>query len=198
MPTLQRRNDGGFFIRNFHRDDHHTWQVRADGVRFLERRGVREGCFFDTALMMQLYVNGWIYTGAGPVASRRSAAQAMPPALLSSVRALHAALVSRSALVALKHVASSETSLIDVFAGLASGLGIRSWKPVDAVVLPLSESIAEGTGAREAAIVTMRISCGASAELVEEVWVRGEGWEVLWPSLARLSELDSAAVSATP
>jgi hypothetical protein len=196
MPTLQRRNDGGFFIRNFHRDDHHTWQVRADGVRFLERRGVREGSFFDTALMMQLYVNGWIYTGAGSVAPRRSSTQTIPPALLTAVRALHSALVSRDAHVAVQYVASSEASRETVFAELSSGIGIRSWKAVDAVVLPLPEPTVRGTGLREAAIVTMRLSSGAGAELVEEVWVRSEGWKALWPSLATIAELSTSQCGA--
>lgn len=137
MPTLQRRSDGGFFIRNFHRDDHHTWQLRADGVRYLERRGIVEGSCFSTALMMQLYVNGWIYTGSGPTPLKRSAAQAIPPALLSAVRGLHAALTSRDQFVAQRFVASSETDRTQVLAELADGLGIRSWKAVDAIVLLL-------------------------------------------------------------
>jgi hypothetical protein len=190
MPTLQRRNDGGFFIRNFHHDDHHTWQLRADGVRYLARRGVTEGSYFDTALMMQLHLNGWLSTASSPTPLKRNVSQAIPPALLSAVRRLHAALASRDQATAQHFVASSETNRAQVLAQLACGLGIRSWKPIDAVVLPLPEPTASGTGVDEAAVVTMRISQTVPV-LVEETWIRGPDWRVLWPSLAKVSELNA-------
>lgn len=65
MPTLARRQDGCYIVRHFH-GQFMTWQITADGVMYLQRRGVNEGGSFSTERFMQLWMNGWVYTGDHP------------------------------------------------------------------------------------------------------------------------------------
>ena len=53
MPTLERRKDGCHFVRHFYRG-HSTWQIQGEGVRYLERRGIKEEDHFRTDLFMEL------------------------------------------------------------------------------------------------------------------------------------------------
>lgn len=98
VPTLNRRSDGGYYILNHHHD-HHTWQIVGDGVRHLERRGIQVGQFFPTDLFMQLYMNGWVYTGESR--SRTGALRAIkalaPHELEQAIKTFHSSRGERMA-----------------------------------------------------------------------------------------------------
>jgi hypothetical protein len=63
MPRLVEKSDGTYIVRHYYRQNS-TWQIDADGVRFLKRCGVRPEELFDTTLFMELWSRGMVYTGA--------------------------------------------------------------------------------------------------------------------------------------
>jgi hypothetical protein len=65
MPTLRKAHDGHYFVLH-HYQDTHTWQVNADGVSFLRRRGIDEDGQFSTDRFMHLWKNGWVWVGDQP------------------------------------------------------------------------------------------------------------------------------------
>jgi hypothetical protein len=112
------------------------------------------------------------------------------------IRALHGALVARRTEDALLAIAPAEEKAADVRAGLASGLGVKGWKALDALILPLNGSAQPGfDGVLEAAVVTMRLTFETGTEVVEEIWVRGSEWRIVWGSLSRLSKRQEALVA---
>jgi hypothetical protein len=62
MPPLQRKVDGGFFTRHFHKDNN-NWQISAEGIRYLERRGIELCERLPTETFMGLWMRGLIYYG---------------------------------------------------------------------------------------------------------------------------------------
>jgi hypothetical protein len=77
MPTLERRNDGCYYVRHFFRE-HSTWQVLGEGVHSLGNRGVKEGSWLSTNLFMELWTRRLVYHGnslpTGPLPDSRDAA----------------------------------------------------------------------------------------------------------------------------
>jgi hypothetical protein len=65
LPTLDQRADGCFIVKHFYHDNQ-TWQIDADGVRYLNNLGIRTGDSFSTDLFMQLVASGIVYTSSRP------------------------------------------------------------------------------------------------------------------------------------
>ena len=190
MPTLQRRDDGGFFIHHFYRD-HNTWQILGDGVRYLERRGVKEGGRFSTDTFMRLWMLGLIYYGNTP--ANRPAA--IPPgtgvvaALRNSVRAFHRLLYSARVDSAWPLILQStpETLSFAQFSREVSGDDRRklvSWQIQDIVgVYDLPADLGSSLdGAKRAAVVAVEI-CLADTDKREmkQLWLElNAQWRIWW------------------
>jgi hypothetical protein len=189
MPTLQRRQDGAYFIRNYYHD-YHTWQVVADGVRFLELRGATEGAFFSTDLFMQLYMNGWVFTGNGPRLKMRSpvVSALVPPALAERLQRFHQLLFKGQVdhIIpmlwwgpAVEDVPAAEAGVRQFF-GL-SKIEVKSWKLRDAVVHRLPEDLQSSVGGTSLAVVRAGLTVGATAIEATEHWFgAGDQWHVAW------------------
>lgn len=63
-------------MRHFYRENA-TWQIDADGVRYLADRGIRAGDSFATDVFMQMVVLGLVYTSNRPRSEQASSASAV-------------------------------------------------------------------------------------------------------------------------
>ena len=66
MPTLVPRSDGAYVVLHSYRGQYQTWQITGEGVRFLQRYGVRDHDSFDLELFGMLHAFGMVYTGTHP------------------------------------------------------------------------------------------------------------------------------------
>ena len=192
MPTLQRRNDGCFFVSHFYRE-HHTWQIQGEGVRFLERRGIREGSRFPTDLFMELWMRGLVYHGNStanrPIAlCRDTVAMA---AVRTHVRKFHQLIYSTKVDQAWAMVWENEPSTLalEQFRVEVGGnpYGLRSWSIRDIVLYDLPADFQpDFAGAKRFAGVTVQISLAASeaefrARDVTQYWLEfRDEWRVAW------------------
>jgi hypothetical protein len=194
MPTLTRRQDGCYIVRNCQDNEFSTWQVTADGFLFLQRRGVREGAAFSVELFIRLKTNNWVYTGDHPppqaTSSTHLEANDLPPELGAAIRDFHSALRAGDAfnaqalMLTLDASEGTDAPMENQPTGLVE---IESWKRRDCNVwrLPAESGDAFG-GAEDVATVTISLrlrGCGQdnSPMDIKEYWLRTvDGWRVLW------------------
>lgn len=174
MATIQRRADGGFYIRQFYQD-HHTWQILGAGVRYLEFRGIKEGDSFSTSLFMELWQRGLVYHGERiPIAVEPARLDAASErALRERVSELHTVLHQGRVDDALSYAFEPAP---DVTAFEAAALRCQGvpWRVADLVVYPMgAESQAEFRGAVQFAKVAVKI--GAKAMVLTEYWLHVDG-----------------------
>ena len=194
MPTLQRRDDGGFFVRHLYRE-FNTWQILGDGVRYLERRGISEGNWFPTEMFMDLWMQCLVYYGdtppkrpvvipqdTAPMATLRSRVKEFYQLIYSVEADLAWALVWRDA---------SSTRTLEQFGKEISGGDTRrlaAWniKDIIACPVPVDSQSAIG-GAKRFAVVTVQINWQASASgqrhpcEVKHFWLELNGqWWIIW------------------
>lgn len=65
LPRLVQKADGSYIVKHFYRENT-TWQIDADGVRYLNARGIRADDLFPTDIFMQLVMLQLVYTGNRP------------------------------------------------------------------------------------------------------------------------------------
>lgn len=176
MPTLNRRSDGGYFVRHFYRD-HSTWQITGEGVRYLERRRILEDMKFSTDLFVDLWVRRHVFYGQdtppAPVAVPDSALEAE---VRERARALHTALRAGAVDSALAFVSPFAEDLRLRLERDAARLTGQKWIIVDVRTMDLSAGLSASFGSRHAAFVNVRIGEEKESEQIwfdpEEKWLR--------------------------
>lgn len=195
MPTLARRQDGCYIVRRSHDDEFSTWQVTADGVLFLQRRGVMEGGTFSIWLFVQLKVKNWVYTGDRPASPPPTLSDIedheLPPELVGAIRDFHTALRTGDTTRATTWIWKTDDSDGDAPTEESNTVvQIESWKRRDCQLWRLPADSGDGFGSvQDFATVTvglrLRNSDAMDSRLeVKEYWLRtAEGWHVLWNGL---------------
>jgi hypothetical protein len=191
MPTLQRRSDGGFFIRHFYQD-HNTWQILGDGIRYLERRGVREGGWFSTDMFMELWRLGLIDHGNAPP----NRPVATPPetvvaaALRRQVRDFHRRLHSGLADSAWEFVLQGppSTPTLKQFRREVSDdkrPRLASWKIED--IVSVCDLQSDLYGAERFAVVAVKIGLvDSDPREIKQWWLEMNGhWRIWWSGFDR-------------
>lgn len=173
MPTLNRRADGGYFVRHFYHD-HSTWQIHAKAVRFLERRGItEEESRFSTDLFMKLLMKGWIFYGSKAPPETAFCMYDLPlgQQLASYVSAYHAALHREKFDEATKFLVSADQS-----SALRLNHSRSTWKVEDILVYDLSGKRHDLDGATHLGVAYVLIgdANGTRTER-KEYWLRIDG-----------------------
>lgn len=94
MPRLVERSDGCHIVRQFYHTSA-TWQIDADGVRYLRDRGIRVGDLFPTGVFMDMLTLGLVYTSNRPRTPQPLITGSSDPELHAHARATFGALVRR-------------------------------------------------------------------------------------------------------
>lgn len=94
MPRLVERSDGCHIVRQFYHTSA-TWQIDADGVRYLRDRGIRVGDLFPTEVFMDMLALGLVYTSNRPRTPQPFIARSSDPELQARARATFGALFRR-------------------------------------------------------------------------------------------------------
>lgn len=184
MPTLQRRVDGSYYLRHFYRD-HNTWQILGAGVRYLERRGIREGDRFATDMFIELWLRQLVYHGDKipiPIdeALRDTALEA---SVRARVKNFHQLLYPGRASDAVSFLLNAEPCLVAKFCEDAILYCGARWKIADILLYGVPpERRGEFQEARRFAVVALRITVGDEpTREIAEYWLEvTDEWYVLW------------------
>lgn len=178
MPTLECRRDGCYFIRHFYRE-FSTWQVTAEGVRYLQRRGVPEGGYFPTDDFMHLLRNRWVSIGEHPLELGHSGIGDLmdPRNLRDAVHQFHTALKKGDRL------AASQFIVDDLSDETWSKSLLTSWKPEDSFTCPVENAEVDGEPVEAIGKAHLALLFrGEQAKVyLTEYWLRTKsGWSVMW------------------
>ena len=180
MPTLvETKKDGHYIVHHLYKQ-HATWQINAEGVLFLRRRGVSLGDRFSTGLFMELWKWGMVYFGTRPpkhVGPR--VPQRLPPddrALYERAHAFYEALYScnpRDAYMFLLPQTRAEITLTQFEEKLrGKERWLTSWKINDCWSVPAQ--IKDSPEARRVGVVFMDL--GGAPELKHKWWQIQDVW----------------------
>jgi hypothetical protein len=192
MPTLNQRIDGCYYVRHFYRD-HSTWQVDADGVRYLRDRRIRTGDWFATDVFMEMWARSLVYTGSRPRISQPDSGTSSDPELEASVEATFKALYRRDYPNVYKTLASATIAVnrlmtVEDFASKVAGASERrliSWKVRVIESAELRDDNWPGDDRTGFVLADFEIedSSGQREKYLsrQEIWLRTNGvWYWLW------------------
>lgn len=189
MPTLARRQDGCYIVRGFH-GGFLTWQIAAEGVLYLRRKGVNAEDPFSDEIFFHLMNSGWVHTGDQPNP------QPLPPLgwdhnlpsdLSVAVRDFHVALRNSDASAAdaltWRPVLNDDgVQSADVETSTKYSR-IDQWRPLEGKPWKLPSEDRAAFGAEDFATVTVRIWSPELSSPVDhrEYWYKARsGWRVVW------------------